>query len=64
MKVDESGVRMVEAIVQLARLFRMKVVAEGIEQEEANLLRNLACEFGGAGASGDRRPGRLSRVAA
>ena len=47
MKVDESGVRMVEAIVQLARLFRMKVVAEGIEQEEeANLLRNLACEFG------------------
>ena len=47
MGVDSAGVRMVEAILQLARLFRLKVVAEGIERnEEAELLRALSCEYG------------------
>jgi len=47
MGVDSAGVRMVEAILQLARLFRLKVVAEGIERnEEADLLRALSCEYG------------------
>jgi diguanylate cyclase (GGDEF)-like protein len=47
MRGDESGVKMVEAIIQLARLFDLKVVAEGIEEmEEAALLKERACEFG------------------
>jgi diguanylate cyclase (GGDEF)-like protein/PAS domain S-box-containing protein len=47
MVADPSGVRMVEAILQLARLFRLKVVAEGIErEEEAELLRAFSCEYG------------------
>ncbi len=47
MGVDAAGVRMVEAILQLARLFRLKVVAEGIERnEEADLLKALSCEYG------------------
>jgi len=47
MGVDTAGVRMVEAILQLARLFRLKVVAEGIERnEEAEMLRALSCEYG------------------
>jgi diguanylate cyclase (GGDEF)-like protein/PAS domain S-box-containing protein len=47
MGADAAGVRMVEAILQLARLFRLKVVAEGIERnEEAELLRALSCEYG------------------
>jgi EAL domain-containing protein (putative c-di-GMP-specific phosphodiesterase class I) len=47
MGVDSAGVRMVEAILQLARLFRLKVVAEGIERnEEAEMLRALSCEYG------------------
>ena len=47
MGVDAAGVRMVEAILQLARLFRLKVVAEGIERnEEEELLRALSCEYG------------------
>ncbi|GAB2176618.1 putative bifunctional diguanylate cyclase/phosphodiesterase [Dongia sp. agr-C8] len=47
MGVDSAGVRMVEAILQLARLFRLKVVAEGIERnEESELLRALSCEYG------------------
>jgi EAL domain-containing protein (putative c-di-GMP-specific phosphodiesterase class I) len=47
MGVDAAGIRMVEAILQLARLFRLKVVAEGIERnEEAELLRALSCEYG------------------
>jgi EAL domain-containing protein (putative c-di-GMP-specific phosphodiesterase class I) len=47
MGADAAGVRMVEAILQLARLFRLKVVAEGIERnEEADLLRALSCEYG------------------
>jgi diguanylate cyclase (GGDEF)-like protein/PAS domain S-box-containing protein len=47
MAVDSAGVRMVEAILQLARLFRLKVVAEGIERnEESELLRALSCEYG------------------
>ena len=47
MSADASGVKMVEAIVQLARLFDLKVVAEGIEHaEEENLLKELGCEFG------------------
>jgi diguanylate cyclase (GGDEF)-like protein/PAS domain S-box-containing protein len=47
MVADSAGVRMVEAILQLARLFRLKVVAEGIERnEESELLRALSCEYG------------------
>jgi diguanylate cyclase (GGDEF)-like protein/PAS domain S-box-containing protein len=47
MGADSAGVRMVEAILQLARLFRLKVVAEGIERnEESDLLRALSCEYG------------------
>jgi diguanylate cyclase (GGDEF)-like protein/PAS domain S-box-containing protein len=47
MGVDAAGVRMVEAILQLARLFRLKVVAEGIERnEESDLLKALSCEYG------------------
>ncbi|WP_374371878.1 putative bifunctional diguanylate cyclase/phosphodiesterase [Dongia sp.] len=47
MRGDESGVKMVEAILQLARLFGLKVVAEGIEQaEEEGLLKERACDFG------------------
>jgi diguanylate cyclase (GGDEF)-like protein/PAS domain S-box-containing protein len=47
MGVDSAGVRMVEAILQLARLFRLKVVAEGIERnEESELLQALSCEYG------------------
>jgi diguanylate cyclase (GGDEF)-like protein len=47
MTVDASGVKMVEAILQLARLFDLKVVAEGIEhEEEERLLKGLGCEFG------------------
>ena len=47
MGVDSAGVRMVEAILQLARLFRLKVVAEGIERnEESEMLRALSCEYG------------------
>jgi diguanylate cyclase (GGDEF)-like protein/PAS domain S-box-containing protein len=47
MGVDSAGVRMVEAILQLARLFRLKVVAEGIERtEESELLKALSCEYG------------------
>lgn len=47
MRGDESGVKMVEAIIQLARLFDLKVVAEGIEvAEEEILLKERACEFG------------------
>lgn len=47
MTVDASGVKMVEAILQLARLFDLKVVAEGIEhEEEEKLLKERGCEFG------------------
>ncbi|TDQ80997.1 diguanylate cyclase (GGDEF)-like protein [Dongia mobilis] len=47
MRGDVSGVRMVEAIIQLARLFDLKVVAEGIEHaEEQDLLKERACDFG------------------
>nr|WP_298686065.1 EAL domain-containing protein [uncultured Dongia sp.] len=47
MTVDTSGVKMVEAILQLARLFDLKVVAEGIEhEEEEKLLKERGCEFG------------------
>lgn len=47
MRDDESGVKMVEAILQLARLFDLRVVAEGIEQaEEEGLLKERACDFG------------------
>ena len=47
MRGDVSGVKMVEAILQLARLFDLKVVAEGIEQaEEESLLKERACDFG------------------
>ncbi len=47
MTADTSGVKMVEAILQLARLFDLKVVAEGIEQEEEEkLLKERGCEFG------------------
>ncbi|MBL8708022.1 MAG: EAL domain-containing protein [Rhodospirillaceae bacterium] len=44
---DESGVRMVEAILQLARLFDLRVVAEGIEQVgEEDLLKERGCDYG------------------
>lgn len=47
MNVDASGVKMVEAILQLARLFDLKVVAEGIEHEgEEKLLKERSCDFG------------------
>lgn len=47
MTTDVSGVKMVEAILQLARLFDLKVVAEGIEhEEEEKLLKERGCEFG------------------
>jgi diguanylate cyclase (GGDEF)-like protein len=47
MNVDASGVKMVEAILQLARLFDLKVVAEGIEHErEEKLLKERGCDFG------------------
>lgn len=47
MTADISGVKMVEAILQLARLFDLKVVAEGIEhEEEERLLKERGCEFG------------------
>ncbi|WP_374385298.1 putative bifunctional diguanylate cyclase/phosphodiesterase [Dongia sp.] len=47
MTADTSGVKMVEAILQLARLFDLKVVAEGIEsEEEERLLKERDCEFG------------------
>jgi len=47
MTTDASGVKMVEAILQLARLFDLKVVAEGIEhEEEERLLKERGCEFG------------------
>ncbi|MBK8158298.1 MAG: EAL domain-containing protein [Rhodospirillaceae bacterium] len=47
MTADTSGVKMVEAILQLARLFDLKVVAEGIEhEEEEKLLKERGCEFG------------------
>ena len=47
MRGDVSGVKMVEAIIQLARLFDLKVVAEGIEQaEEDSLLKERACDYG------------------
>lgn len=47
MTADTSGVKMVEAILQLARLFDLKVVAEGIEhEEEEKLLKDRGCEFG------------------
>src|SRR5690606_5483244 len=47
MRDDVSGVKMVEAIIQLARLFGLKVVAEGIEQpDEEALLTERGCDFG------------------
>jgi len=47
MRSDRSGVRMVEAIVQLARLFDLKVVAEGIEDEnDHQLCRACGCDYG------------------
>ncbi|WP_374655670.1 putative bifunctional diguanylate cyclase/phosphodiesterase [Dongia sp.] len=47
MTTDASGVKMVEAILQLAKLFGLKVVAEGIEhEEEERLLKERGCEFG------------------
>ncbi len=47
MTTDDSGVKMVEAILQLARLFGLKVVAEGIEHEQEELLlKERGCEFG------------------
>lgn len=47
MRGDRSGVRMVEAIVQLARLFDLKVVAEGIEDEnDDQLCRACGCDYG------------------
>jgi diguanylate cyclase (GGDEF)-like protein len=47
MRDDVSGVKMVEAIIQLARLFDLAVVAEGIEQpEEEALLKERGCDFG------------------
>jgi diguanylate cyclase (GGDEF)-like protein/PAS domain S-box-containing protein len=47
MRNDPSGVRMVEAIVQLARLFDLKVVAEGIEDEhDDELCRSCGCDYG------------------
>jgi diguanylate cyclase (GGDEF)-like protein len=47
MTTDASGVQMVEAILQLAKLFGLKVVAEGIEhEEEERLLKERGCEFG------------------
>ena len=47
MRNDRSGVRMVEAIVQLARLFDLKVVAEGIEDEnDDQLCRACGCDYG------------------
>jgi diguanylate cyclase (GGDEF)-like protein/PAS domain S-box-containing protein len=47
MRSGQGGVQMVEAILQLARLFGLKVVAEGIEHaDELALLRARACEFG------------------
>jgi EAL domain-containing protein (putative c-di-GMP-specific phosphodiesterase class I) len=47
MRNDRSGVRMVEAIVQLARLFDLKVVAEGIEDEnDDQLCRSCGCDYG------------------
>ena len=47
MRGDVSGVKMVEAILQLAKLFDLKVVAEGIEQaDEESLLKERACDFG------------------
>ncbi|MET1027196.1 MAG: EAL domain-containing protein [Dongiaceae bacterium] len=47
MRNDRAGVRMVEAIVQLARLFDLKVVAEGIEDEQdEKLARACGCDFG------------------
>ncbi|HVJ41679.1 MAG TPA: EAL domain-containing protein [Dongiaceae bacterium] len=47
MRSDRSGVRMVEAIVQLARLFDLKVVAEGIEDEnDDQLCRACGCDYG------------------
>jgi diguanylate cyclase (GGDEF)-like protein len=47
MRNDRSGVRMVEAIVQLARLFDLKVVAEGIEDaNDDQLCRACGCDYG------------------
>jgi diguanylate cyclase (GGDEF)-like protein/PAS domain S-box-containing protein len=47
MRNDRSGVRMVEAIVQLARLFDLKVVAEGIEDgNDDELCRACGCDYG------------------
>lgn len=47
MRNDRSGVRMVEAIVQLARLFDLKVVAEGIEDaNDDQLCRSCGCDYG------------------
>ncbi len=47
MRNGRAGVRMVEAIVQLARLFDLRVVAEGIEDEqEEKLVRACGCDFG------------------
>ncbi|HWT98476.1 MAG TPA: EAL domain-containing protein [Terriglobales bacterium] len=47
MRSDRSGVRMVEAIVQLARLFDLKVVAEGIEDgNDDELCRACGCDYG------------------
>jgi EAL domain-containing protein (putative c-di-GMP-specific phosphodiesterase class I)/GGDEF domain-containing protein len=47
MRDDRAGVRMVEAIVHLARLFDLKVVAEGIEDEQdERLARACGCDFG------------------
>jgi EAL domain-containing protein (putative c-di-GMP-specific phosphodiesterase class I) len=47
MRGDRAGVRMVEAIVHLARLFDLKVVAEGIEDEQdEGLARACGCDYG------------------
>ncbi|MDY0882732.1 putative bifunctional diguanylate cyclase/phosphodiesterase [Dongia soli] len=47
MRGDRGGIRMVEAIVHLARLFDLKVVAEGIEDErDERLARACGCDFG------------------
>ena len=54
---NESATTVVQSVVQLARHFKMKVVAEGVETAEtASLLAEIGCDF----AQGYRYSGALA----
>jgi EAL domain-containing protein (putative c-di-GMP-specific phosphodiesterase class I) len=47
MRIDESSEKIVKSIISLAHSLDLKVVAEGIEDEEhIGMLRNFQCDYG------------------